>query len=63
MSDIVDKLKNDPEFIKRVAESVSQNIVISYINQLNEKMNTVIRDVEEIRKGEERDNKIEQLAR
>ena len=52
MSDIVDRLKNDPEFIefiKKVAESVNQNIVIPYINQHNDKINTVISDIVEIK--------------
>lgn len=38
-SDIVERLKNDPEFIKKVAEAVANNIIVSKLEEIDKKIN------------------------
>lgn len=38
-SDVVERLKNDPEFIKKVAEAVANNIIVSKLEEIDKKIN------------------------
>lgn len=54
MSEVVERLKNDPEFLKKVEDMVPQNLTISLLTQLNERIRVFEEETKRMREESEK---------